>query len=134
MNNSKFVWYNQFLPQTLMSAMILLYFRGALDLIFSLRSMSVLSLIVFGGYILGAFGIANLRWWGIIIGVISIGYVFVQVTFIALKEGASIFDVLGFFFNSTHIINTLFDIAIVALLVHPMSINYAKRNFTKRIP
>ncbi len=130
----KFVWFNPYLPQTLRSATMLLYISAAFDILLRSTSLSLLSLAIAGGYVLGAFGISNLRWWGLIVGVISVGFTTTYVTFLALKEGASIFYVLGFFFNTTNIIGTLFTIAIIALMVHPMSMQYAKSNFTKRIP
>ena len=131
---NKFVWYNPFLPQTLMIGVSILYFRAVFGLIFSLGRIDLLTLAILAGYVLGAFGIANLRWWGILVGVISVGFTFIHVTFIALEAGASIFDVVGYFFRTENLIGTLFDIAIIALLLHPMSMHFAKRNFTKRIP
>jgi hypothetical protein len=130
----KFVWFNPYLPQTLRSATILLYISAAFDIILHTANISLIGLAIAAGYVLGGFGISNLRWWGIFVGVISVGFTTAYVTFLALKEGASIFDVLGFFFSTEQMIGTLFTIAIIALMVHPMSIQYAKRNFTKRIP
>ncbi len=130
----KFVWYNRFLPQTLLIAVNILYFRAVFGIIFSVGGIDLTTLAIIAGYALGAFGVANLRWWGIFVGVLSVGFTFIQVTFIGINAGYSIFDIIGVFFRTEYLIKTLFDIAIIALLVHPMSLQFAKRNFTKRIP
>jgi hypothetical protein len=132
--NNKFVWHNPYLPQTLLIAEAILYFSSILDLVFNAGNITLMFLAIQILQFLAAFGIANLRWWGIIFGVFSVGFQFAYPTFLALQDGFSIFEVLKAFFSSQQLIGTIFNIAIIALLVHPMSIQFAKSRFTKQIP
>ncbi len=133
---NKYVWHNPYLPQTLQVAEIILYFSNILSIVFiGLQGGITLSILAITALqILAAFGIANLRWWGIILGVVSVAFQSVRLTFLALQYGVSIFDVLKYFLSGNQIINTMFTVAILVLLLHPMSRSYAKANFTKRIP
>lgn len=131
---NKFVWYNPYLPQTLLIAVNILYFRAVFGLIFSLGAINIFSLAVLAAYAAAAFGIANLRWWGIFLGIVSVGFFYVLYIFLNLSDGFSIFEILGGLIRGQRIISTIFDVAIIALMVHPMSWHFAKTNFTKRIP
>lgn len=110
MNDKKFV--NQFQPQTLFIATVLLYINAVFDLLsFSPLLMLAAVLLALGGY-----GIANeLRW----------GY--------SLAVAVSIFRVIVLFvvfgmdaFGFPLILTLLFDGALVALLLHPESREYQR--------
>lgn len=110
MNDRKFV--NQFQPQTLFIATVLLYFNAVLIFLsFFLPSMVFAVALAAGGY-----GIANEKRWGYAVAVA--GAVF-QVVMLLAVFGS---DVL----TSTAIINLMFDGALVGLLLHPMSREYQR--------
>ena len=73
---NKYVWHNPYLPQTLQVAEIILYFSNILSIVFiGLQGGITLSILAITALqILAAFGIANLRWWGIILGVVSVAF------------------------------------------------------------
>lgn len=125
------IWVNPRQPQTLYIAQIIMYFRGAMAVLFgtlfSLGSVSlfgstllgaVYSLLVSVGMIAGAYGIANEKRWGYRLGVAAAGAPLVIRVLAIFIAGL---DVL--FFDT---IGLLFDIALVALLLHPMSAEYQK--------
>jgi hypothetical protein len=106
-NETKFLNLSQ--PQTLVIATILLYVNAFFD--FFLLGIFVLIAIASAA---GGYGIANERRWGY-----------------GLAVGASIVKVVAVFaatnvFSGTNIIPFLFDVALVALLLHPMSRDYQK--------
>lgn len=113
-------WTNPSQPQTLQIAVFLLYINA----VFGLLGFSVLfawgpliglgSVVAFGA---GGFGIANERKWGYSLSVgVSI------LSLVALLSIFGIFDVL----LSGAAITLLFDIALIALLLHPMSRDYQR--------
>ena len=114
-NDWKFV--NQFQPQTLYIATILCYIDAVSGLLFGVIATSVLlALIVIIGLAAGGFGIANEKKWGY---AVAVGGAVVQVIMLFAVFGS---DVL----TSSAIINLLFDGALVALLLHPMSRDYQR--------
>ncbi len=104
-------WWNPHLPQTLTIAVALLYFNAVLGIL-----GGGLSILVGAFFIVaqagGAFGIANERRWGYRLAVfVSI----VRVALIVLVVGLT---------GLVHFVNLvafLFAVALVAVLVHPMS-------------
>ncbi|MYG98174.1 MAG: hypothetical protein F4011_09850 [Acidimicrobiaceae bacterium] len=117
------IWVNRNQPQTLYIAQLLLYFRGGFLLVFGLllgAFLTVSSLVLAVGFVMAAYGIANERRWGYIVGVVVA----------ALTLAGSLLEVVQDFNNLNRtfgqLIGLLFDVALVALLLHPMSRNYQR--------
>jgi len=129
------VWINARQPQTLYLSQLLMYFRGAVGTLFLLIGFSpealfgsdVLSLVyVFLnsiGLVLAAYGIANAKTWGYQLGVVA---AFAPLVFTALV----VFAGAGMSYITTNIIGIMFDVALVALLLHPMSVEHRKYWFS----
>jgi hypothetical protein len=101
---------NQYQPQTLFMATILLYINAAFDI------LSVSPLLVLSGVLLGvgAYGIANERKFGYTLAVaVAVLRVLLFLTF----AGSDAFDF-------PYILTLMFDVALVGLLVHPESREY----------
>jgi hypothetical protein len=111
--NDQYKWVNQFQPQTLYLATILCY----IDAVFGLfNGFYLLNIIIVACLAAGGFGIANEKRWGYIVGVIG---AILQVVVLLAIFGASAF-------TSLVIISLGFDVALVALLLHPMSREYQR--------
>ncbi len=110
MNQRRFI--NQYQPQTLVSATVLCYIHA----VFLLLSGSLLGLVFAVALGYGGYGIANEKKWGYTLAVAGAA---LFVGFVLLVEGS---DVLTF----PLIINFMFDVALVALLLHPQSRDYQK--------
>ena len=120
------VWVNPRQPQTLYIAQLLMYFQGGFALVFSViggRSLTVLSLLIAVGKVVAAFGIANERRWGYVVGVVVAAIPLAILGLLAVTDTPRWLwaDVIGL----------LFDIALLALLLHPTSRNY-QRYWPKR--
>ena len=111
-------WVNQFQPQTLYMATILCYVDAVFGLLFGFVATSVLAgLITIAALAAGGFGIANEKKWGY-----------------AVAVGGAILQIVHAVRGVRHrgarprlaIINFLFDGALVALLLHPMSREYQR--------
>ena len=125
------IWVNNRQPQTLYIAQVIMRFRGVMAILlggalFSLGSVSLFGSTLLGavytpfitvGVIAGVLGIANERAWGYKLGVAAAAapLKLVVVLFIAGLEALT-FDTVGL----------LFDIALIALLLHPMSRDYQR--------
>ena len=110
-------WVNQFQPQTLYMATILCYVDAVFGLIFGFVATSVLAgLLTIIALGVGGFGIANEKKWGY---AVAVGGAVLQVVMLFAVFGASVL-------TSTAIISLLFDGALVALLLHPMSREYQR--------
>lgn len=119
------VWVNPRQPQTLYIAQMLLYFRGGIALVFGVLfggSLTISSLLIAVGEVAAAYGIANERRWGYKLGV--------AVAALALV-GSLLVLVDSFTRVWSQLIGLLFDVALVALLLHPMSRGY-QRYWPKR--
>lgn len=129
---SNAVWVNNRQPQTLYIAQILMYFQGVMAILFgtlfSFGSVELFGSTLIGGiYILGltvglvaaAYGIANEHKWGYQLGIASAFAPFL--VRLQLLFSFNIAEAIGF-----NTIGLLFDIALIALLFHPMSKNYQK--------
>ena len=114
--NSSWQWFNKTLPVTLVNAQLLCYITGILSILQGGSFATALSLLFTLGLIAGAAGIANEQKWGYGLAVV------VSTSIVVLQLVVYRLDVLTFPF----ILNFMFDIAIVALLVHPMSRNYQR--------
>ena len=110
-------WVNQFQPQTLYMATILCYVDAVFGLLFGFVATSVLAgLITIAALAAGGFGIANEKKWGY---AVAVGGAILQVVMLFAVFGTEVL-------TSLVIINLLFDGALVALLLHPMSREYQR--------
>ena len=107
-------WFPTQQPQTLQIAVALLYWNAFLSLFFGAISHGFgrLLLLVIVAEVAGAFGIANERKWGFIIAVAVAAALLVITLSSGLFAGG--------------LLNLVFQIALVALLLHPMSRAYYK--------
>ena len=113
-------WFNPSQPQTLQIAVWLLYFNAVGGLIFGSVYITLgvfLGLIALVGCGAAAFGIANEQRWGYLLGV---SMALLQVLLIVAVVG-----ILGLF-KGVALISFLFAVALVALLLHPMSRDYQR--------
>ncbi len=108
-------WFPTRQPQTLQIAVVLLYWNAFLSLIVGLITggFGRLTLLLLLLDVAGAFGIANERKWGYIT---AIGAAFLP--FILLIA-------IGGFFGGG-LLSLIFQIALIVLLLHPMSRSYYK--------
>ena len=113
--NQQWKWVNQFQPQTLYMATILCYVDAVFGVLFN--SGHVLSSLLVAACLAGgAFGIANEKKWGYAVAVAG---AVLQVVLLFAIFGSAVF-------TTTVIISFLFDGALVALLLHPMSREYQR--------
>jgi hypothetical protein len=112
--NQQWKWVNQFQPQTLYMATILCYVDAVFGLIFS--GGIFWNILVAGCLAAGALGIANEKRWGY---AVAVGGAVLQIVVLFAFFGMSVF-------TSTVLISLLFDGALVALLLHPMSREYQR--------
>jgi hypothetical protein len=110
MPSSSLRWVDRSQPQTLMMATMILYINAVLSLLGGFG----LGLILVIGQVAAGLGIANEKKWGYWLGV---GLTALIVAF------------LIYFFSFVSIINLIFYIALLALLLHPMSRSYRKTWF-----
>jgi len=105
-------------PQTLQIAVFLLYLNGALEFLALLLGgggVGLIGLVFVLGQPAAAFGIANEKKWGYILGIVM-----------AIAPFAVRFWYFGNPIAGTQILNLLFEVALVALLVHPQSRDYQR--------
>jgi hypothetical protein len=109
-NDRKFV--NQYQPQTLYIATVLLYINAVFDF------LSFWPLLMLAAAVMAAagYGIANELRWGYALG---LAVAIFRVVLLLLFAGS---DVFGF----PLILTLLFDVALVALLAHPLSRDYQR--------
>ena len=107
-------WVNQYQPQTLYMATILCYVDAIFGLLFS--GGLLMKIFIAGLLAVGALGIANEKKWGY---AVAVGGAVLQVVMLFAWYGSAVF-------TSTVLISFLFDAALVALLVHPMSREYQR--------
>ncbi|HLH99266.1 MAG TPA: hypothetical protein VKV06_00665 [Acidimicrobiales bacterium] len=113
-------WLDRTQPQTLYMATLLMYINAGLSLLFGLAAGTrilgvahlwlIVSLLLIVGQIVGGWGIANEKNFGYIVAVV--------VAFVLLA--------LTIFGGGASIITLIFEIALVALLLHPQSRAYRK--------
>lgn len=104
-------WFPRSQPQTLQIACALLYWNALLSLVVGLFAggLGRLLLVLLVAEVAGAYGIANERKWGYVVALVA-----------ALLPFVLLF-VSGF---GGSILTLLFQIALVVLLLHPMSRHY----------
>ena len=111
-------WFNPHQPQTLQSAVILCYIEAVMGLLFGVASRSlIVALFIIVGLATGGFGIANEKKWGYGLAVAA---AVAQVLALLALFGASTFTAFG------PLVSFMFDAALVALLLHPMSRDYQR--------
>lgn len=107
-------WFNPSLPQTLQIANFLLYFNAFFGLLGLLQTGNAIYLVIVALNVAGGFGLANERKWGY-----------------ATAVGAAVFPFalrLVFVGNpfSTGAVSLIFEIALLALVLHPQSREHQK--------
>ncbi|MGE0878362.1 MAG: hypothetical protein AB7L13_04920 [Acidimicrobiia bacterium] len=106
-------WFNPHQPQTLQIAVMLLYVHAVFGLIYGTIFYGIGFLFVVGSAAAG-FGIANEKKWGYWLGVAMAFMPFG----LRLAAGASL--------AGGSLINLMFEVALVALLLHTMSREYVR--------
>ena len=110
-------WLNPSQPQTLQIAVFLLYLDaafGALNMI--LGGFPLVGIAIAAGGAAAGYGIANEKKWGYILGLVM---AFLPFALRVLIAGA---DALF----ATNVLSLMFEIALVALLLHPQSRDYQR--------
>jgi hypothetical protein len=108
-------WTNPTQPQTLQIAVFLLYINAVFTALLGGIASPIGIALVVGGAAAG-FGIANEKRWGYLLGI--------GMAFLPFLLRMAILGVEDVFSGS--IINLMFEIALVALLLHPQSRDYQK--------
>ena len=107
-------WFDRSLPQTLQIATLLLYMNGIVTLLFS--SFAPLVFLPAAAELVGAYGISNSKRWGYITAVVGAVFPLLILAIYAVSLQISIFKLI---FASP--LTLVFEIALVALLLHPQS-------------
>ena len=105
-------WTNPSQPQTLQIAVFLLYISAFFALIGG--AFSALALLVVAGDVAAGYGIANERRWGYGLGLLMAFLPFVT----TILYGGGLFV--------TDLVTLAFEVALVALLLHPQSRDYQR--------
>lgn len=110
-------WVNRNHPQTLQSATMLCYISAVFGLLFGVVATSTpVALFIIIGLAAGGFGIANEHKWGYALAVVA-----------AILQVASYIAIFGTdVLRLDVLLGFVFDVALVALLLHPQSRNYQK--------
>ncbi len=113
-------WLNPTQPQTLQIGVMLLYVNAALGLLSLIigGAAGLFGIAIIAAEILGAYGIANERKWGYVVGLVA---AILPLVLVVLAVVAGVASVLGL-----GIIGVIFQIALVALLLHPQSREYQR--------
>jgi hypothetical protein len=122
MSSSPYKWFDRSLPQTLQSAVILLYIHVVFALIGGAYSYFPWGLLITVLSFIGAFGMSNEKRVGYYSGIAAAIMPFFLRFFVWDGPGISVMDRL----TGNNIINMIFEVALVALLVHPMSRSYQR--------
>lgn len=125
-------WFNSSLPQTLQIANILLYLNAFLLLIDTLgggRDLGgVLMLLLAGSIVacvLGGLGLANEQKRGYQVAILAAFSPFIVRAYLAYEFGLGLGFILGF----NQLLSLLFEVALIALLLHTQSKSYVKTWF-----
>jgi hypothetical protein len=108
-------WLNPSQPQTLQSAVLLLYISSGLSLLFSFGFLGPIGLLIVGGGVAGGWGIANERKWGygLALAVAIAPFLFsLAIAHVLLPGG--------------NIVSAAFDILLLVLLLHNNSREYQR--------
>ncbi|MGH9078077.1 MAG: hypothetical protein ACRDY0_11625 [Acidimicrobiales bacterium] len=105
-------WLDRTQPQTLMIATLLLYVNAVFDLVFqSAGPLIPLGLIFVALQALSGWGIANEKKWGY---------------WLAVVVSVALLGVLVIYLAAASIVGLIFQVALVALLLHPQSREYKR--------
>ena len=111
-------WFNPSQPQTLQTAVILCYLSTVFGLLFGVVANSaIIGLFIIVGLAAGGYGIANEKRWGYVLAVTA---AVLHVLMYLLIFGSDIVS------NVSLLVSFVFDVALVLLLVHPMSRDYQR--------
>jgi hypothetical protein len=113
-------WFNPSQPQTLQTGVLLCYLNAALGLIFGVTATGgspILQLFIIIGLAAGGYGIANEKRWGYLLAVTAAG---LHVLLYLVVFGSATIS------NVSLLVSFVFDVALVILLVHPMSRDYQR--------
>ncbi|MGQ0824319.1 MAG: hypothetical protein ACT4OX_04670 [Actinomycetota bacterium] len=117
MNEYRFI--NPSQPQTLQTGVMLCYFRAVLGLLFGLISTSLLlEFLIIAGLAAGGFGVANEKRWGYALAVSAAG--------VHVLMYLVIFGFSGILDHMRVLISFVFAVALLMLLLHPMSRDYQR--------
>ena len=114
-------------PQTMQIAVFLLYFTAALALVFgsnayvsvTFRSLdSLVNLVLVAGGVAAGYGIANERKWGYGLGVVVAAIPLIARVYVGLRYQVSPLE--------ADFLGLMFEVALVALLLHPQSRDYQR--------
>lgn len=132
-------WYNPNVPQTLAIAQILLYINAVFTFLYEVvgprggtaAMVRFLAVVAVAAYVYGAQGIANEKKLGWQVGVAAAFSPFV-LRFLEIQTALGSLVSMGDKIQYTvglkggGLLNVIFDIALIALLLHPMSRNHQK--------
>ena len=118
------------MPQTLYVAQFLLYFDAFWALLSVFGPVGLLGLVSVAAYVYGAYGIANELKRGYQVAVFASFIPLILRTIAAMLFGDGIIGDLGFIVFSGNVLNVIFEYALIALLLHPMSREHQKIWFT----
>ena len=110
-------WTNPTQPQTLQSAVILLYISAAFSVLFS--GLAGVAVLLAAGQVAGGFGIANERRWGY-----QLAVAVAVLPFLFLFAFNSLSDIADNLFRI--LLTFAFDIVLLVLLLHPQSRDYQR--------
>jgi hypothetical protein len=110
-------WTNPGQPQTMQIAVFLLYINAVFGALLGGYLSSPVGIALVAGGVAGGFGIANEKKWGYQLGVAMAFAPFL----LRLAFGGLDAALLG-----SGIINLMFEVALIALLLHPQSRDYQK--------
>jgi hypothetical protein len=113
-------WINHSLPQTLGNAVLLLYISAAFDAVLGGYLFSPIGLAIVAGKAAAGYGIANERTWGY-----QLGVAMAFLPFILRFLAGGLDAVLG-----TGIISLMFEVLLIALLLHKDSKEYQRIFFS----
>ncbi|HWD24088.1 MAG TPA: hypothetical protein VG368_01375 [Acidimicrobiales bacterium] len=107
-------WFPQHQPQTLQIAVALLYWNAFLGLLLGVLTGGTgrFFLLLIVAEVAGAIGVTNERKWGYLVALVAACLPVVLLVTTNMAAGG--------------LLNLLFEIALIALLLHPMSRNYYK--------
>jgi hypothetical protein len=110
-------FFNPSQPQTLQTGVLLCYLSAVFGLIFGVvASSAILALFIIIGLAAGGYGIANEKRWGY---GLAVGVAVLRVAVLLVFARSSVFEF-------PLILTLIFDVALVALLVHPESRQYQR--------
>ena len=114
------------MPQTLYVAQFLLYFDAFWALLSVFGPVGLLGVISVTAYVYGAYGIANELKRGYQVAVFAAFIPIILRTIAAVLFGDGLVADIGFIVFSNNILNVIFEYALIALLLHPMSREHQK--------